>query len=107
MNRRRRRTNIYLALITILFFLSWTPLVLYSVLFDFFRHFLPERHSMASVGYAFSLLFGLTTPMANPILYTSLNESFRTTLAAKWWWCCGRKLLAGKRDAEAQASWLR
>lgn len=35
---------------------------------------------MASVGYAFSLIFGLMSSIANPILYTSLNESFRDAL---------------------------
>ncbi|TRY72733.1 hypothetical protein TCAL_11189 [Tigriopus californicus] len=79
-NRRRRRTNMFLAFITIFFFLSWTPSVLYSVFHDFFRQLLPERHSMPSVGYAFSLIFGLMSSIANPILYTSLNESFRDAL---------------------------
>ena len=77
MNRRRRRTNIFLALITAVFFLGWAPLVLYSVLFDFFRGLLPDRHSMAYVGYAVTLAFGMLTTIANPILYTSLNEGFR------------------------------
>jgi hypothetical protein len=51
---------------------------------------------MASVGYAFALLFGLATTIANPILYTSLNESFRTTLAIRS--CCGRR---GRRKDSA------
>ncbi len=77
-NRRRRRTNIFLALITAVFFLGWAPLVLYSVVFDFFREeLLPRRQSLLYVGYALSLAFGMVTTIANPILYTSLNEGFR------------------------------
>ena len=48
----------------------------------FFVEVLPERQSMVFVGYAFALAFGITTSVANPILYTSLNESFRHTLKA-------------------------
>ena len=59
-----------------------TPSVLYPVLYDFFLEVLPERQSMVFVGYAFALAFGITTSVANPILYTSLNESFRHTLKA-------------------------
>ena len=88
MNARRRRTNIFLALITVVFFLAWTPSVLYAIFFDFFRSFLPERHSMVAVGYAFSLSFGLLTSIANPILYTSLNEGFREAAATSRVCCC-------------------
>ena len=34
--------------------------------------------------YAFALAFGITTAVANPILYTSLNESFRQTFMSRW-----------------------
>jgi hypothetical protein len=50
--------------------------------------FSPFRNSMVWVGYAVSQLFGLTTTIANPILYTSLNESFREAAPA----CCTRIL---------------
>ena len=62
---------------------SRTPSVLYPVLFDFLRTVLPTRLSMQFVIYAFALAFGITTAVANPILYTSLNESFRQTLKAR------------------------
>ncbi len=81
-NRRRRRTNIFLALITAVFFLGWAPMVLYSVLFDFFIDLLPQRQSMIYVGYAGTLAIGMLTAIANPILYTSLNEGFREAAPA-------------------------
>ena len=62
---------------------SRTPSVLFPVLFDFFRPVLPNRLSMQFVLYALALAFGITTAVANPILYTSLNESFRQTLKAR------------------------
>ena len=39
---------------------------------------------MQFVLYAFALAFGITTAVANPILYTSLNESFRQTFMSRW-----------------------
>ena len=72
----------FLALITMVFFLSWTPVVLYTTLFDFFRKVIPERESMKSVFYAILFYFGLLTTIANPILYSSLNESFREAFRA-------------------------
>ena len=57
--------------------------MLFPVLFDFFRPVLPNRLSMQFVLYALALAFGITTAVANPILYTSLNESFRQTLKAR------------------------
>ena len=66
-----------MASITITFFLCWTPVVVFNIMFDFYRELLPERDSYAGVGYALSLLCGLMTSVANPILYSSLNENFR------------------------------
>jgi len=43
-NRRRRRTNVFLALITAVFFLSWSPMVLYSVFFEYVLMWLPGRY---------------------------------------------------------------
>ncbi len=77
MNRRRRRTNIFLALITAVFFLGWAPMVLFSVFFQYFQELLPGRNSMIFAWYAGTQACGMLTAIANPILYTSLNEGFR------------------------------
>eukprot|EP00095_Tigriopus_kingsejongensis_P000824 maker-scaffold63_size435493-snap-gene-1.12 protein:Tk00824 transcript:maker-scaffold63_size435493-snap-gene-1.12-mRNA-1 annotation:"hypothetical protein TRIADDRAFT_4556" len=79
-NARRRRTTILMASITITFFCCWTPLVLYCFIYDFHRQLLPQRDSYAMVGYTISLLFGLGSSVANPILYTLLNDNFQGAL---------------------------
>lgn len=79
-NARRRRTTILMASITITFFCCWTPLVVYCFIYDFFRGLLPQRDSYAMVGYTLSLLFGLGSSVANPILYTLLNDNFKAAL---------------------------
>ncbi len=87
-NRRRTRTNILLASITIVFFVCWAPLVIFSLIYDFGRHLLPERAVMASFAYTLSLLSGMLTPIINPVLYSLLNESFREIVRKKFCkWC--------------------
>ncbi len=76
-NRRRTRTNILLASITAVFFICWAPLVIFSLIYDFRREWLPERAVMASFYYSISLLSGMSTPIINPVLYSLLNDSFR------------------------------
>ena len=64
-NRRRRRTNILLASITIVFFVGWSPMVTFTFIHDFANHWLPERKSMVTFAYALSLLSGILTPIGN------------------------------------------
>jgi hypothetical protein len=49
-----------------------------------FRELLPERDSYASVGYALSLLVGLLTSIANPVLYTIFNTTFKRQVKRKF-----------------------
>ena len=79
-NRRRRRTNILLASITIIFFVGWSPMVIFSFIYDFASHLLPEKTAMQQFAYAITLLFGMLTPIANPILYSLLNENFQSAI---------------------------
>ena len=60
-NLRRRRTNILLACITIVFFVGWAPMVIFTLIYDFANHWLPKRASMVSLAYALSLLSGYMT----------------------------------------------
>ena len=53
--------------ITAVFFICWGPLIFYTILFEFKPEVLPERTVIASVGYTLSLLFGMLTPIANPV----------------------------------------
>jgi hypothetical protein len=46
---------------------------------------------MASVGYTLSLLFGMLTPIANPMFYGLLNDPFREVMKDKYpWLFCAR-----------------
>ena len=42
-NARRRRTNILLASITVIFFVAWSPMVIFTFIYDFANHILPEK----------------------------------------------------------------
>ncbi len=44
---------------------------------------LPERDSYVSVGYALCILCGLATSIANPILYTVFNSTFKKQVKRK------------------------
>ena len=85
-NRRRRHINILLGCITAVFFICWGPLIFYTILFEFRPDILPEQTVMASVGYTLSLLFGLLTPIANPVFYGLLNDPFKEVMRAKFPW---------------------
>ena len=73
-NRRRSRTNILLACITITFFVGWAPLVIFSLIYEFAEHWLPVKSSMKSLIYALSLLSGILTPIGKGfIIYLLLT----------------------------------
>ncbi len=42
--------------------------------------FVSCRESTVMIGYALSLLWGMCTSLANPILYSLLNENFRSAV---------------------------
>ena len=90
-NRRRRHTNILLGCITAVFFICWGPLIFYTILYEFLPEILPQQTVMASVGYTLSLLFGMLTPIANPMFYGLLNDPFREVMKDKfpWLFCTG------------------
>ena len=83
-NLRRRRTNALLACITIVFFVCWAPMVIFCFIYDFANHLIPKRGSVAQFTYDLTLLFGMLTPIANPILYSLLNENFRDVAKQKY-----------------------
>ena len=85
MNARRRRTNILLASITVIFFVARSPMVIFTFIYDFAKQLLPKKFAMHQFAYAITLLFGMLTPIANPILYSWLNENFRMAFHEK---CC-------------------
>ena len=77
-NEKRRRTNIMICSITVIFFVSWLPLNVFNFLMDMY----PEQMKALIAGnetviYAVLHLFGMCNALTNPILYGYLNENFR------------------------------
>ena len=77
-NEKRRRTNIMILSITVIFFVSWLPLNVFNFLMDMY----PEQMKAMIAGnetviYAVLHLFGMCNALTNPILYGYLNENFR------------------------------
>ena len=77
-NEKRRRTNIMILSITLIFFVSWLPLNVFNFCMDMY----PETMTSLILGnetviYALLHLFGLCNALTNPILYGYLNENFR------------------------------
>jgi len=60
-------------------------MVIFTFIYDFANHILPQKQVMQQFAYSITLLFGMLTPIANPILYSWLNESFRSAFREK---CC-------------------
>ena len=70
-------------MISLVFFLSWTPVVVYCFAYDFFRSLFFVRTSINTTGYAMTLLLGLTSSVTNPIIYTICNENFKLIAGQK------------------------
>ena len=81
-NRKRRRTNILLASITIVFFVCWAPMVIFSFVYEMGNIYEPNDVA-AQFCYAITMLFGMLTPILNPILYSMFNENVRKKLDEK------------------------
>ncbi|KAK3095186.1 hypothetical protein FSP39_011183 [Pinctada imbricata] len=76
-SRRKRRTNILLASIAIIFALSWLPLNIFNILSDF-RFTLFQRDININLAYVVCHMLVLSSACTNPLLYGWLNENFRS-----------------------------
>jgi hypothetical protein len=90
-----------LGCITAVFFICWGPLVLYTILYEFTPEIFPQQTVLASVGYTLSLLFGMLTPIANPVFYGILNDPFQEVVRKRFPW------LFVKRSWETILCWPR
>ncbi|XP_023334629.1 neuropeptide F receptor [Eurytemora carolleeae] len=78
---RRKRINILLLLVTLVFFICWTPLNIFNIILNF----LPAQKTLTHE-YALVIIFSgvhltaMATVCANPILYGFLNENFKQSL---------------------------
>ena len=59
-------------------------MVIFCFIYDFANHLIPQRVSVAQFTYDLTQLFGMLTSIANPILYSLLNESFRDVAKEKY-----------------------
>ncbi|XP_041369772.1 neuropeptide F receptor-like [Gigantopelta aegis] len=84
--RRKRKTNILLTMIAIVFALSWLPLNIFNLLSEFnFNVFQGSGSNGAdsanldiNLAYAICHMLVLSSACLNPVLYGWLNENFRT-----------------------------
>lgn len=76
-SRRKRKTNMLLAGIALVFALSWLPLNVFNLLIDFKGEYFIVRMDIKLV-YAISHMLVLCSGCFNPVLYGWLNDNFRT-----------------------------
>lgn len=90
---RRRKTNILLTLISVIFFVSWAPLNIFTVVTNTTNIIEVEKNS--AEGHIIIFLYqdektlvlifgvchlvGMTTAVTNPIFYVWLNNNFKCT----------------------------
>ncbi|XP_069141022.1 neuropeptide F receptor-like [Argopecten irradians] len=75
-SRRKRKTNITLSLIAIVFALSWLPLNLFNILTEF--QFSQFKHLNINLAYKICHMLVLSSACTNPVIYGWLNDNFRS-----------------------------
>ncbi|XP_067657445.1 neuropeptide F receptor-like [Haliotis asinina] len=75
--RRKRKTNLLLAMIAVVFALSWLPLNIFNLLSEFNHDMFHGDVIDINLTYAICHLFVLCAGCLNPVLYGWLNENFR------------------------------
>ncbi|XP_065160642.1 prolactin-releasing peptide receptor-like [Atheta coriaria] len=72
---RKRRTNRMLIAMVIIFLVSWLPLNMFNIIFDFYRPFMEWPYYYLLFFMVHSL--AMSSTCYNPFLYAWLNENFR------------------------------
>lgn len=75
--QRKRRTNILLAMIAIVFVLSWLPLNVFNIISEYYISLYQNKIIDVRLTYIICHLLVLCSACLNPILYGWLNENFR------------------------------
>ena len=73
---RRRRTNILLTCVSLVFFLAWAPIHLFLVIMDTLEP-LKEDEETVLLLYACCHLMAMSTVCVNPLLYGWCNNNFK------------------------------
>ena len=78
---RRKKTNMMLIIVSLVFFLSWAPINLYNLVLDIGHPFKvpisPSDQRLMLAIYAGCHLLAMSTAVTNPVLYGFLNENFK------------------------------
>ena len=74
---RKRRTNILLAMIAIVFALSWMPLNILNILVEFLFQWFRDSNVDTNLLFVICHILVLSSACTNPVLYGWLNENFR------------------------------
>lgn len=77
-SRRKRKTNVLLSGIALVFALSWLPLNIFNLLIDFEGEFFFKGRVNIKMAYAICHMMVLCSACLNPVLYGWLNDNFRT-----------------------------
>lgn len=83
--RRKRKTNVTLSLIAVVFALSWLPLNLFNILTEF--QFSQFKHLNINLAYKICHMLVLSSACTNPLIYGWLNDNFRNEFV-KVLTCC-------------------
>ena len=73
---RRRRTNILLTCVSLVFFLAWAPIHLFLVIMDTLEPLKGDEETVLLI-YACCHLTAMTTVCVNPLLYGWCNNNFK------------------------------
>ncbi|XP_021357835.1 neuropeptide F receptor-like [Mizuhopecten yessoensis] len=75
-SRRKRKTNVTLSLIAVVFALSWLPLNLFNILTEF--QFSQFKQLNINLAYKICHMLVLSSACTNPMIYGWLNDNFRS-----------------------------
>ena len=84
---RKRRTNILLAMIAIVFALSWMPLNILNILVEFLFQMFNNENIDTNLLFVICHILVLSSACTNPVLYGWLNENFRKEFLNVLRWC--------------------
>ena len=75
--RRLRKLNILLTAIAFIFAVCWMPLNVFNLVVDLYNPFSNDQAELMIIIYAVCHMLGMSSALANPLLYGYLNENFR------------------------------
>lgn len=95
---RRRKMNILLMSISIIFAVSWLPLNIFNILSDLKLSIIKPGHTYFLVN-AICILLGMSSAVSNPCLYGAFNENFRRQYSRLFNRICARLVWFGKASS--------